>query len=111
MNDTTTRRRRYSAVAAAVAATAAITLAACGTETGVDKGKSVQAPAGGAPQAQVQAAPFHGSADTSERLAQLQYLESLRRHYTQGIENKKAHATYRHLTEQQTGHWRELRVP
>ena len=78
MNNSTSRRLRYSARAAAIATTAAVIFgaAACGSETASDTGQEPAAPA--APKATPHSPT---SADAQERRAAADRLEQYRRHY------------------------------
>ena len=78
MNNSTSRRLRYSARAAAIATTAAVIFgaAACGSETASDSGQAPAAPV--APKATPHS---RTSADAQERRAAANHLELYRRHY------------------------------
>lgn len=78
MNNSTSRRRRYSARAAAIATAAAVIFGAvaCGSETASDSG---QAPAALVAPKATPHSPT--SADAQERRAAADRLEQYRRHY------------------------------
>lgn len=113
MNNTTSRRGRYSARAAVIASVAIIFgAAACGTETASDNGEPA-APAAPAPQAKVVPhTPM--SADAAERLgaSERRVAQQLQEQYLRYLNRAaKQHDQLRQQHMQAPGHGREILIP